>query len=782
MNLKMLTNDFKRNRAGNGALLIFMILASALVAVAVMVASQLIISMTEMYETAKPPHFLQMHKGEINQEAIDKFNSSYEGVTSWQTVSMIDVYGDDLRVYGEDEFTLSDCRLDISLVKQNSTYDLLLDKDRNAINVNKGEIGIPVILLDAYRINTGDTVVLKNNGVTRKFTVTAFVHDAQMNSTLCSSTRMLISDEDFKELFGKAGESEYLIETYFTDSSMAEDYRTAYEEAGLPQDGQAVTYKVIFLLSALRDIMMAMVLILISVLLVLVALMCIKYTLMAALEEEIGEIGTMKAIGMSFKDIRSLYLKKYSAMVAAGAATGYVLALITSGVFTEHVNETFGRQLFSVFTAAITAAACLLVYFITGSYVRKILSVLKSVTVVDALVNQKGFGKKERVRDGLHKSKFMPVNLLLGAREILHNFKGFALVFMVMFIVSGIMIVPVNLLNTMMSREFITYMGSPEDDMLVEIEQGENLEKRYAQIRKLLKDDTDIMEIKELRRVCVKTTDSEGQRMNLHVDSGNTAGKELKYLEGRAPAAENEIALSKLNADAMVKGSGDTITLSFIGKQMVFMVSGVYQDVTSGGFTSKAVYGFAGVDAEKFQFTINLAGGTDAEEKASQLRTKLGKGYDIEPMEEFINQTLGGVARQVEVAVTAAAAIGLMLSGLIVVLYMKLRLAKDASQITAQKAIGFTDNDVRKQYLYKIVIVSAAGIFAGTIISNIIGESIVSAFFSMMGLGISQISFIINPLLSFVLIPLVLLVSSLGMTWLSSRQIREYNVINLINE
>lgn len=205
MNLKILKNDFKRNRAGNMSLLLLMTLAACLVVVATMVATQLITSMMGMYKTALPPHFLQMHKGEINQESIDKFNSSYDGVTYWQTAAMIDVYGDDLKVYGDDVFSLSDCRLDISLVKQNMEYDILLDEDRNAINVNKGEIGIPVILLDYYDINIGDKVVLTSNGITREFKVTAFVHDAQMNSTLCSSTRMLINDEDFEELFGNVG-------------------------------------------------------------------------------------------------------------------------------------------------------------------------------------------------------------------------------------------------------------------------------------------------------------------------------------------------------------------------------------------------------------------------------------------------------------------------------------------------------------------------------------------------------------------------------------------------
>ncbi|QSX07403.1 ABC transporter permease [Sedimentibacter sp. zth1] len=782
MNIKMLKNDFKRNRAGNVSLLLFMTLAACLVVVATIVVTQLITSMIGMYNTAKPPHFLQMHKGEVNLKAIDEFNSSYDGVTAWQTLAMVDVYGDDIKVYGDDEFSLSDCRLDISLVKQNKEYDLLLDENRNVINVNKGEIGIPVILLDSYNINLGDTIVLTSNSITKEFKVTAFVHDAQMNSTLCSSTRMLISDRDFEELFGNVGENEYLIEVYFTDSSMASDFKSAYEKAGLPQDGQAVTYTVIFLLSAFRDIAMAMVLIFVSMLLVIVALMCIKYTVMAALEEEIGEIGTMKAIGMSYKDIRNLYLVKYKMMVTAGIVIGYVLALIMSNVFTGHVSSTFGKQPVSILTIGLPVAVCALVYFITNHYCKKILKKLKKVTVVDALVREKGFGKKQRVKDGLHKSKTMSVNLLVSIRETLNNFGGFVIVFVVMFIVSGIIIVPINLLNTMKSKDFISYMGSSMDDILIEIDSGENLENKYEVIKVLLNEDVDIEKYKEFRRVRVETINSEDEWMNLHVDCGNYAGKELKYLDGKAPLMENEIALSKLNADEMGKNTGDMIIIRFNHMQKEFVISGIYQDVTSGGYTAKAIYSFAGVDTQKYQFTINITDGVDAAEKASQWSDKIGGGYDIEPMEEFISQTLGGVSRQVEVATTAVVVIGMLLAALIVVLFMKLRLAKDVAQIAAMKAIGFTNSDVRKQYLYKIGMVSIAGIFAGTLISNILGESIVSVTFGMMGLGISKITFIINPWIAFVILPLVIFVVVAGMIWISTKQIREYNIISLINE
>ena len=782
IDLKIFKNDFKRNRTGNIALILFMTLSVTLVVAATIVVVQLTTSMTEMYKVAKPPHFLQMHKGNIDQKRIDDFNSSYDGVTAWQTSPMINVYSSDLNIYGKDSFSLSDSRLDISLVKQNENYDLLLDSDRNVLQMNKGEIGVPIVLRNSYDINIGDTVELKSKGTIKKFKVTDFVHDAQMNSTLVYSTRILISDEDFEELFGVVGESEYLIETYFTDSSMASAFQTAYENEDLPQNGPAVTYQMIFLLSAFTDIIMAMIIILVSILIVIVALMSIKYTLMATLEEEIGEIGTMKAIGMTHKDIRNLYLKKYNIMISAGIIIGYVIALIVSSLFTSHVSNTFGKQPFSILTIGIPIVACIFIYLISNYYCKNILKRLKKVTVVDALVLGKGFDKKNRVRDGLYRSKRMPVNLILSIRETFYNFNGFIIVFISMIVVSSIMIVPVNLLNTLQSKEFIPYMGSPIADMLIEVDSGEELDSRYGVINKFIKEEDSIKEYEQLKTVRVETMNSDNQWMNLHVGSGEDAGKGLMYLSGNQPLKKNEVAVSKLNSDEMDKRVDDSIVLRFNGIEKSFIISGIYQDVTSGGMTAKSTYKFEGVGAEKYQFIINFNDGIDVEEKASQWSEEIGTGYDIQPMEELIDQTLGVVSKQVQIATNAVLIIGILMIAFIVILFMKLRLAKDVSEIATVKAIGFTNFDVRKQYLYKMIIVSAAGIFVGTVVSNILGEKIVSLVFSIMGLGISKLTFIINPWIAYMILPLILLAVTAVMTWISTRNIRNYNIISLINE
>ena len=54
----------------------------------------------------------------------------------------------------------------------------------------------------------------------------------------------------------------------------------------------------------MSDAAVAMVIILISVLLIMIAALCIRLTFLATMDEDMREIGVMKAIGISKKDIK----------------------------------------------------------------------------------------------------------------------------------------------------------------------------------------------------------------------------------------------------------------------------------------------------------------------------------------------------------------------------------------------------------------------------------------------------------------------------------------------
>lgn len=736
MYFKLLKNDLKKNPWNNLILMLFMTLSIVVSVSVVLMLNQLFTSISDMYESAKPPHFLQMHKGELEQGKIDAFNESYPGMEYWQTVPMIDVYGEELSIHrnGEKVFTLEDCRLDISLVKQNDEYDVLLDENREKLKVAEGEIGVPVILLSQYQISVGDELTFQSKNVEKTFKVSGYVYDGQMNSTLCSSTRFLISDGDFDELLGTVGETEYLIEAYFEDKSEAGAYQSAYEENenNLPKNGQAVTYNMIFLLSAMTDIMTAMIFYIVGILLIAIALFCLKYTMMAAIEQDVREIGTMKAMGIPADGIRNLYLWKIRGIMLISCVLGTGLAYVAMNFMTNHISATFGKQEIRVGSFFVAALVCVVVYGLVILFTKRVLGKVRSAKVVDLLLFEKGF-QRERKRGG-----------------------GYGIIVSLMVIVTFFVMLPYQIVNTMEDEKFVTYMGSAVCDMLLEVEQGAELEARKAAAESVLSEQENDINYTMTKRVRVQTMNSEKEPVSVHIDCGEKAGAELQYIKGNGPQNENEIAVSTLVAEQLGREQGETVELLWNGKRSEFVISGIYQDVTSGGKTVKAICDFEGEQAEQYTFYVDFeeevfrldADGADkgssiAEEKAriERFREMLGKGYSIENMDEFIAQTLGGVTAQVEQGGNVAMMIGILLIALIVMLYMQLRIAQEGKMFAEKKAIGIPFFAICMQELKPMIAAGGIGVVVGMVVCSMLGDDIVSMLVGSMGLGIERIKF-----------------------------------------
>ena len=744
LHIRLLMNDFRKRAWKNIILFAFMCLSVIIAASVVLMLSQLFSSITSMYETAKPPHFLQMHMGTIEQADIDEFNESFEGVTYWQSVPMITLYGDNIIVTGEDKsYTLSDCRLDISFVKQNNEYDVLLDEKRTPLNLTEGEIGVPIIVLDQYDISPGDKIILSGNGIEKQFTVVTYVYDGMMNSTTCSSTRFLISDADFNALLGNIGETEYLIETYFTDNSLASAYQTAYEQSDkeLPKNGQAITYTVIFLLSALTDILTAMVFVLAGSMLVIVAVMCLRYVILAELEDDVATIGTMKSIGIPDKGIENLYLARIRILMSAASIVGFLLALLFLPGFTSHINRFFGAQPLEFQSLLLAIVSVLVIYCIILLFAKKILKKIKTKTIVDLLVLEDGFSKKVKVKSRLYKSRKLSTNALIGMQEVRN---GYVIVFILMLIITFFVMMPIRSLQTMQAEDFVTYMGSPICDLLVEVMQGESLEERNEELSNILSEEVEkgyVQNATVLRRVRLQAYSNTDELVGVHVDTGSSAGKGIVYISGTNPSAQNHIALSCLLANELGKEAGDKVNIISDGQTYCMEVCGIYQDVTSGGKTAKAIFDFEGELSEKYTYQLELSNDIAAEVFSNNLRSELGSGYSIKSMDSFLEQTLGGVTVRFSQAVYLVIITGMIITIFIMLLYMELRLARTMHVLAGKIAMGIPVKAICMQELYPIFFTGCTGSVLGIVLTELLGEKIVSALFSLLGLGITSISF-----------------------------------------
>ncbi|MDQ6419555.1 ABC transporter permease [Paenibacillus sp. LHD-117] len=740
---RIIRSDILKSKVITLTTMIFVAAAAMLVSLAAILVVNLAGALDTLMTQAKTPHFMQMHSGQLDTERLAAFAEKNQDVADYQVAQFLNIGGEQF-VFGDK--TLANSVQDNGLSVQNEKFDYLLDLDGNVINVSDGELYVPISYMKDNTAKVGDKALISG----KEFTVAGFLRDSTMNSSLSASKRFLVSGNDYEEM-KDLGSAEYLIAFRLKDMSAIGAFETAYASAGLEANGPSVTYTLFKTMNAISDGMMIAVILLVSALVVTIAFMCIRFTLLAKIEEDYREIGVMKAIGLRISDIKKMYLAKYAAIAAAGSILGFALSFMLKGMLLENIRLYMGESENSSSALLFGIIGILFVFLAIVAYVNGVLKRFRKISAAEAI----RFGTSQEKKAGakrftLNGNKLFSTNVFLGIKDVLARKKLYATMLVVLIISAFIIIVPQNLYNTISSKSFINYMGIGNYDLRVQT--GNNSEA--VDILKTIDSDSDISKYAVLTTKTFKTKTEAGTEENMKVELGDHSAFPIAYSEGRAPADENEIALSAVNASEMSRKVGDVITLVIEGQEKDLTVVGIYSDVTNGGKTAKAVFTDHSADMIWNIISVELSDKSLISEKVSEYsdRFDFAKTSDIG---EYTAQTLGSTISSVEMASYAAVAVALVITVLVTLLFMKMLVAKDRYSIAVMKAFGFANSDIKSQFVSRSVFVLIVGIVVGTLLANTLGEKLAGAVISSF--GASTFQFAVNPLSAYLLSPLMMI-------------------------
>jgi putative ABC transport system permease protein len=315
------------------------------------------------------------------------------------------------------------------------------------------------------------------------------------------------------------------------------------------------------------------------------------------------------------------------------------------------------------------------------------------------------------------------------------------------------MVVPQNFMNTLQSPDFVSYMGAGRSDIRLDIaaRQGEDIAELYQEIDRFLSGDNDVTAHAVLVTAEYRALNADGAYENIRVEIGDFSAFPINYGGGRAPISSNEIALSHMNASEFGVGIGDTLILLIDGQEQALTVSGIYSDITNGGRTAKGLLPYSPDNILWMVVNINISDGVPISEKIAELSAAFPSAR-VTDMADWINQTMGGLIGQLSIAAWVGFGLGLIISGLITAMFFKMLIAKDASQIAVMHGLGISYRDIRLQYLTRAVIILIIGVVVGSFAAVSLGQGIAGLLIS----GISSMRFIINPLISYAVSPLML--------------------------
>ena len=783
MNSKMLVKDFKKNKVVTIILILFLVFSAALLSIGAYTILHLRGAMDELFEVAMPPHFLQMHTGDIDKQKVLDFGKKVPYVKEQEIVEMLNISGGNFGYEkGNGEYiSISDNSMDNGFVVQNSHLDYLVDLDNKIISVNEGEIGVPLSYQKTYNVQKGDTLVIQNKDFKKSFKIACFVRDAQMGASMASSTRFVVTKEDWSELQANIGDLEYIMEYRFEDEKYASQFQKEYTDksANMPVNGQAITYPLILLINGLSGGLLAGTLVLVSILLIVIAIMNLRSMMLTTLEEDRKEIAIMRAIGFSKKDVRDHYLVKYRILVVIGCIIGAIVAVPFYGTLTKDITLMFGPSHLSTLQMYLPVLATLPVYAFTLLACRSVLKKMGKITIVENMVYD---GEKQKKGRAVKiKNSGRNLNVSISLKKIWLQMKSWKMVIVVFMLVTCIIVIPVNILHTFESKDFISYMGEADCDIGVNINGRRTTPEKVKELMEELQNDNAIEKMALYETYQYEVQSEDDGLKPFKVDCGDYSEFPISCSEGRMPKSEKEIAVSALNAKEYKVGVNDKLSLKMNDEWKEFVICGIYQDITSGGFTAKGMWKQDGLSTENSSACINL--------KDKEKKDKFVKEYEkkypfakIVIMENTVQQSLGTMILSFRGGTVVAVVTAVCIAILLTVLFLKLQTTRELPQTAIYQAIGFTEKEIRLQYVLQMGVTAAIGILLGLILSATLGESAVGVLLSILGIKIEHFHFIWDYIITFLASPVLLLAETALAAWLCQKRKENVSLLSFMRE
>lgn len=726
MLIKTVRNDIAKSKFATVITVVFIAIASLLVSLAAILIVNLSGSIDTMMLQAKTPHFLQMHNGSVDTGRLERFASQDERVSDFQILEFVNIESDQLVLGGT---SLANSTQDNGIVTQSESFDYLLDLNGEVIRPNTGDLYVPIAYMKDASARVGDTALIAGH----EMTVRGFLRDSQMNSTLSSSKRSLVSGDDFAVIRDK-GTSEWLIEFRLKDQSTLGAFESSYSAAGLESNGPTITYPLFRIINAISDGLVIMVILLVSLLVVCVSLLCVRLTLLTKLEEDYREIGVMKAIGIRLGDIKKLYIAKYVAIALVGSALGYTLSLLLQGILLENIHLYMGKSNNAGLAPILAVAGVIVIVMAIYLYVWLVLNRLRRVAPAQAI--RQGFtgGAKPGAQWMRLSGSRLSVPLFLGLKDALSGVRLHNTLAIVFTLAVLLVLLPYSLHQAISSRDFVSHMGVGNSDIRIDIQQTDDIEGKTAEVVAGLRDNAAV------RKFSVSTTKTftikldDGTESRLKIELGNHTKFPPQYVTGAAPNAPREVALSILSAQDLNKKVGDTITLAYSGADTKLVLSGIYSDVTNGGKTAKAALDAPGLDSLWSTINISLDDPTTTAQVVDTLEPRYPYAK-ISSVQDYMTQTFGSTTRAVGDIFRVSVVVALALVFLITLLSVRMFVAKDSGAIAIQKASGFTTRDIIVQYITRILSVLIAAIAVSTLLIQLFGGNLIGLFLSPLGAG-----------------------------------------------
>lgn len=643
----------------------------------------------------------------------------------------------------------------------------VFDGDEQEITkVNDGEIYVcaEIFHSELNDFHIGSKIEITSEGKTKEFTLKGFTKDALFGSSMMGMTRFLVSENDRRFFESKTCTKFYSLLVYTDDDAFTEKFEDLNVKTTMSVDraGMKMMY--------IMDMLIAAVVLIVSICLILISMVILQFTINFTVSEEFREIGVMKAIGISNRKIRGLYILKYFAISAVGAVLGLALSVpfgnlliqsVSNNIIISGQNKTFLNVICAVGTAAAVVWFC---YLCT----RKI----KKFSPITAIRNGE-MGERYRRKGLLHlgKSHLNPA-AFLAVNDVLSSVRRYISMIVIFTLGLLLVIIPVNSINTLQSDKLLPLFNMADCDLVISQEllfsangtNEEMIDKKQEEVKETLLSHGIRADV--FQEIMFRFYISHGDKKMSSLafkGKGGVRADEYTYLEGTPPENDGEVAITYLVADKIGAGIGDKVKIDMGGEVREYRVTAINQSMNNLG---EGIRFYEGDDVDynfaagSFGIQIRYQDNPDSEtfRERKKLLKRVFNETDVYEVGEYISYMIGDAAGQLEGVKSLILGIILCINILVAVLMVRSFITKEKGEIAMLKALGFRNSCLVAWQSIRIGMVLLISIVIGTLISTPLSKLTIEPIFHIM--GAYSIEFDVVPLEVYAVYPLAVLAAT----------------------
>ena len=729
--------NIKKSKGQSISLLAFILIATMLLSLGLMLYFNFGSFFEKKVEEMDVAHYSVVEERRIYDEEHTSYLKNYKGVEKTENEDVISFMTD---------VNYNDGTMPGVIVLSNESKA----KGMSKITITEGKkqlsergIYLPYIFKTGGGYEVGEEFILKVGEEYRKYSIDGFTEEILFGSANNQLFRFYISDKDFNTLVEKypafdcvllsARMSDHPMESSVLNSAYIKKFY--YDKT---VESSSIKYLYYLDYSAVKNArtflanIMAMIMVAFAAMIVVISLIVVRFRIQNSIEENMTNIGALKAIGYTGRQMLLSYLIQFGGLSLLGVILGLIATYSALPAFSRIMQAQTAlvwKQGFDPLLTIITFAAIML------------------AIILVILVSARGIVKKEplkALRSELNHSYYsknhFPIaktrgslTAILAVKSIMQS-KGQSIMITIIIAIAAFIAISGIAMYTnvgMNSKDFTETIAGEMPDVAFMVKNSEDAPR----LMKKFKGDEDVRKAFYSQGIHLLLDDNE----TMSTITENFDDYEGSYLyKGSYPKASSEIAISALLANITEKGIGDKVTIKQGENNEEYKITGLLQTMNDGGRLIALTD--AGVkqvipDYKPLYMYLYLENPEDTTKFIKNTEAEEGDIFNnVLNMQELAKTQLG--AFNSVFFILALVIVGVTLCIIFLVLYLVLRtmILRKNRALGIQKALGFSSWSLINQMAMNLFPMIVIGVIIGSAAGYFGFNPVMDALMGTMGI------------------------------------------------